>query len=144
MATTVPCPHCRHQITLPDGASPDHRFLCPLCEAAFDVAEAMSAPDEAAAPAAQPTEKAPLQVEFVGAIDALRQETALPRRPRRSNWFGHLVGIVGGGLIGLTAGYLLLLKLRGPEADFLHVAEQLPPWAGELLSLPPPRPDEAK
>jgi hypothetical protein len=149
MPSIAPCPHCRQAITLPDDVAQDQRFLCPLCDRAFDVAEAVASPSAAAVmSASQPsTPEKRLQVEFVKETDTLRQApsmAALQRRQRKSNWIGHFVGIVGGGVIGLTAGYLILLKLRGPEADFLHVAERLPAWASELLSLPQPPPENGE
>ncbi|MDZ4782736.1 MAG: hypothetical protein SGJ19_21015 [Planctomycetia bacterium] len=154
MATIAPCPHCRQWITLPIDAIPDQRFQCPLCVEEFAVAEALAARDEV--PSATPAESAPqstpgksLQVEFVQNVEQLRQApsmAALQRRTRKSNWLGQLIGIIGGGVIGLTIGYVILLKLRGPEVDFLHVAPRLPAWASELLSLPndaaEPLPDE--
>lgn len=153
MATIAPCPHCRQSITLPIDAIPDQRFQCPLCVEEFAVADALAARDEA--PSATPAELATpssasgkrLQVEFVQNVEQLRQAPSmatLQRRTRKSNWLGQLIGIVGGGVIGLTIGYVILLKLRGPEVDFLHVAPRLPAWANELLSLPPPEPDLAE
>ncbi len=142
MATIAPCPHCRQSITLPIDAIPDQRFQCPLCVEEFAVADALAARD--AAPSATPADTATpsgkrLQVEFVQHVDQLRQAPSmatLQRRTRKSNWLGQMIGIIGGGVIGLTIGYIILLKLRGPEVDFLHVAPRLPAWASELLSLP--------
>ncbi len=49
-------------------------------------------------------------------------------RRRKSNPLRHLIGIVGGGVLGLAAGYLIVLWVRGPSGDFLKVGGQLPPW----------------
>ncbi len=141
MATIALCPHCRQAITLPIDVIPDQRFLCPLCAAEFAVQDAVDTASEL--PAAQPatsssaetTSARRLQVEFVS--DTAERRAALPsatlrRRSRQSHWLGQLIGIVGGGVIGLSIGYCILLRLRGQEADFLQIADRLPTWATGL------------
>lgn len=130
MADLALCPHCGKTISIPPDAAPDDRFLCPICQRGFSAAEAQLAP--AAIPASAPKR---LQVEYVTDTEARRlapSSQSLRRRSRSSNWFGQLIGIVGGGVIGLTIGYCILLRLRGAEADFLEIRDRLPRWATGL------------
>jgi carboxypeptidase Taq len=39
-----------------------------------------------------------------------------------------LGGIVGGGILGTSLGYWILLWWKGPSADFLHIRDSLPSW----------------
>jgi hypothetical protein len=70
-------------------------------------------------------------------------------RPRKRSPLRSLVGVVLGGVVGLAAGYYLLLVLGGPEADALRLAQYVPsrllpasfhsaPTAGETTTPAPP------
>src|SRR5690349_7920121 len=127
MAEIAACPHCGKPITVPPDAAPDDHFLCPICQRGFSAAESKLPPAAIPAPAAKR-----LAVEFVTDAESRRiapSSQTLRRRSQPSNWFGQLIGIVGGGVIGLTIGYCILLRIRGPEADFLEIADRLPRWA---------------
>lgn len=143
MASLASCPHCRQAITLPVDVIPDQRFLCPHCQAEFAVQDAVSARSNVPSPSdsGEPNPGRRLQVEFVS--DAAARLQALPsaslrRRSRQTNWLNQWIGIVGGGVMGLSIGYCILLRLRGRDADFLQIADRLPVWATGL-----PRPADA-
>jgi hypothetical protein len=61
-----------------------------------------------------------------------------------------LAGIVGGGIIGTSLGYWILLWWKGPPADFLKIRDKLPGWLvpayedpdamPEPIPVVPPRP----
>ncbi len=136
MSGTASCPHCQRTITLPEGVSPEDRFLCPLCQRGFNAGEAVPVP--AAVPVNAPQRP---KVEYVSDAEARRiapSSQTLRRRSQPSNWFGQLIGIVGGGFIGLTIGYCILLRIRGADADFLKIADRLPSWATGLPPAQPP------
>ncbi len=143
MATIALCPHCRQAITVPIDVIPDQRFLCPLCQAEFAVEEALALSN--AVPPAQPSTSSSIEsnaagnlpVEYVSDMAELRSAPprySLRRRSGRLDWLNQLISIVGGGVIGLSMGYCILLRLRGQEADFLQIADRLPTWA---TGLPP-------
>jgi hypothetical protein len=50
----------------------------------------------------------------------------LPRTKKKRSVVRTLVGLATSSVVGLTLGYLALLYLRGPELDFLHVAQYMP------------------
>lgn len=90
-----------------------------------EAASAESA-DESTAEEAPAEEYAEESVGFGGAVAIQRG----PRRPKQGvGWFGQLVALVLGGVMGLSIGYYALLWIGGRDKDFLNVADKLPSWA---------------
>lgn len=54
--------------------------------------------------------------------------TRLVRRRRSRSVLGQLIGVVAGGALGLSAGYLALLWIGGPARDALGIAKHLPAY----------------
>lgn len=54
--------------------------------------------------------------------------SALKRRKREPSLIGNLIGVVGGGVVGCSLAYFIVLWIGGPEKDFLEIAPKLPKW----------------
>lgn len=50
----------------------------------------------------------------------------LPNRRRRPSALRQMIGVAGGGVMGLSLGYFILLWIGGPQKDFLKVGHKLP------------------
>ncbi|HVU86181.1 MAG TPA: hypothetical protein VHD36_02595 [Pirellulales bacterium] len=144
MSRISSCASCHGDILIPGHAQPQDQMRCPLCSAPFRVQDVLSssilAPPEAiplprpvagvagasSGHAGQPMQSAELDAE------------SIPPRPRKKQpgVLSHLIGVVGGGLIGLSLGYLGLLRFGGPRYDFLEIADKLPPWVTAPIHLP--------
>lgn len=95
-------------------------------ETTADGATANSTTDETPAEeyAAEPAAGAPAG--FGSAVAIQRG----PRRPKQGvGWFGQLVALVLGGVMGLSIGYYALIWIGGRDKDFLNIADKLPSWA---------------
>jgi hypothetical protein len=84
----------------------------------------------------QVSEKSPIDMPVITASRAHQAyEAEIAAQPRAARTDGsrsflrQLLGIVGGGVVGLVAGYFILLWIGGPEKDFLELGERLPAWA---------------
>jgi len=139
MSRISSCAACHGDIMIPGPAQPLDRMRCPLCGTEFLVQDVLAA-SILAPPEAIPVE-APLAgiTAAVGprlsrGAEAPEYATELPpdtRRPKKKqpSFFSHLIGVVGGGLLGLSIGYVALLKVFGLSYDFLEIADKLPEWA---------------
>ncbi len=143
MPTIVSCPKCRDQVTLPP--EPYSGLICPHCQIEFSM---------------QPTLRQPL----AGPSSSLRQELARearaglsssqrpggevalaevgdqvialsPRRPASAlTVVCHVIGLLGGGALGLVAGYCLLTYWGGAHFNVL----ELPlPWLPPMTAVSP-------
>jgi hypothetical protein len=124
---------------IPASARPLDQMRCPLCQTQFLVQDVL-ATSILAPPEAIPVSLAPADI--AAAVGPRLSRTEEPvawepepirvvaTRPRKKQpgVFSHLVGIIGGGLIGLSLGYLGLLRFGGPRYDFLEIADKLPDW----------------
>lgn len=63
--------------------------------------------------------------EYDGQINS---EWRAARAAEPRSFLRHLVGIVGGGVVGLALGYFILLWIGGPQKDFLEIGHRLPRW----------------
>ncbi|MBI2823796.1 MAG: hypothetical protein HYX69_03780 [Planctomycetia bacterium] len=138
MSRISSCPSCQGDLLIPGSAQASDQMRCPRCGTPFAVADVLEA-SIPAPPEAIPIEHPhPMITAAVGPhlsrVEApLEWDTepiAVPPRPQRKqpSVFAHLVGIVGGGLLGLSLGYLGLLRFGGPQYDFLNIAGRLPAW----------------
>ena len=119
---------------------------CPLCHTQFLVQDVLAAsilaPPEAI-PVSLPAAdiKAAVGPRLSRAEEpAAWEPEAIPVAPRprkkQPGVLSHLIGIVGGGLIGLSLGYLGLLRFGGPRYDFLEIADKLPDWVFAPIPFP--------
>ncbi len=138
MSRISSCAACHGDILIPGSVQPLDQMRCPLCNAQFQVRDVLPAsimappeairvepPIEGIAAAVGPRlSRGEPPVEWETAVAA-----AAPRpRKKQAGIFSHLFGIVGGGLLGLSLGYVGLLRYGGPRYDFLEVGGKLPPW----------------
>jgi hypothetical protein len=61
--------------------------------------------------------------------DAFSVQRGARRRRQSVGWFGQLVALALGGVMGLGIGYYALLWIGGRDKDFLNLADKLPSWA---------------
>ncbi len=153
MPTIVSCPKCRDQVTLPP--EPYSGLICPHCQVEFSM---------------QPTLRQPAP----GAYSSLRQELARearaglsgPQRPVSEVSLAevgdrvialpprrltsaltvacHVIGLLGGGALGLVAGYCLLTYWGGSHFNVLELPlPWLPPLAAQSPSEEPAQTPQA-
>jgi ribosomal protein S27AE len=139
-------PTADEPLTLDHGEPvvPTHVEPPPMQEAASaDPTPATVAPESApeedeyqiAGHAPAPVEEPQQPASLSGTSGAHQFET--PRRRHRHRkpkpvevgFLGNLVGIVLGGVIGLSLGYWILLWIGGREHDFLEIWDKLPSWS---------------
>lgn len=150
MSRISTCAACHGDILIPGSAQPADRMRCPLCNAQFQVqdvlAASIQAPPEAiiveqpagaisAAVGPRLSREEPLADFDVGE----RPQPALPKR-RGPGAIGQMIRIFGGGIVGLTLGYLGLLRFGGDQYDALKLLDKLPPKISVWLKKPPDAP----
>jgi hypothetical protein len=137
MATIVSCPNCREQVTLP--LEPYTVLICPHCQAEFSMQPTLRRDEglgaqpgigplrherlqEARQTFAPRRAAAPLPGLESLEVQPLRQPYKQPR-PRGGffSMMGHLIGLLGGGALGLVAGYYLLNWFGGPQFNVLEI-----------------------
>ncbi len=138
------CASCHGDILIPSHALPQDQMRCPLCGAQFQVQDVL-ATSILAPPEAILVPRSPIGMTGVIGSRPSRSEepaeveaepiTTPPRRKKQPGVLSHLIGIVGGGLIGLSLGYVGLLRFGGPRYDFLEVADKLPHWVTAPINL---------
>ncbi len=138
MSRISSCASCHGDLLIPRAALPKDQMRCPLCNAQFAVQDVLAA-SIPAPPEAIPVEQ-PLAGITVGtgtrmsrSAEPVNWDTAAvdvqpPLRKKQPGLFAHLIGVVGGGVLGLSLGYLGLLRYGGPQYDFLDVGGKLPKW----------------
>ena len=124
MPQVVACPHCSAAVVVISPA-PVVRLRCAVCQGEFSphgqLADVLITPQRREAPvspavreANEATATAPLRLSLDDRTSA--------RPARRSNGLlGNLVGVVGGGFLGLAAGYYLLNLFGGPRFNLLEI-----------------------
>jgi hypothetical protein len=129
MATIVSCPNCRDQVTLPPEPFSD--LVCPHCQAEFSMQPVLRGRPrsgllrEEMAHEARRSFDSPLRAGRPS-LDDLEIEP-LSRRARHRptsgvlGLFGHLIGLLAGGALGLAAGYYLLNWFGGPHFNVLDI-----------------------
>ncbi|HEY1601976.1 MAG TPA: hypothetical protein VGG64_20405 [Pirellulales bacterium] len=153
MSRISSCASCHGDFLIPGASQPKDQMRCPLCNAQFLVQDVLAgsifAPPEAipvapsgaslraSAGARQPRPAEPVD------FDAETIDVQPPQRRKQPGIFAHLIGIVGGGILGLSLGYLGLLRFGGPQYDFLHIGNKLPPWVTAPLPRLFPGKDDA-
>jgi hypothetical protein len=138
MSRISSCASCHGDIMIPGFAQPQDQMRCPLCNAQFQVQDVLATSILAPPEAIRVEQPPPGVTAAVGPRLSRAEEPAeldtesidVRPRPRKKQpgIFSHLFGIVGGGLLGLSLGYLGLLRFGGPQYDFLDVADKLPAW----------------
>ena len=78
------------------------------------------------------TATAPLPSEDFGEDNGMpgisAASSAARRRKREPSFIGNLIGVVGGGVVGCTMAYFIVLWIGGPDKDFLELGPKLPSW----------------
>ena len=146
MSRISSCASCHGDILIPGHVQPQDQMRCPLCRPPFRVQDVLAssilAPPEAIPiprspagiagalwrSAGQPVDTADLDVESISV-------TPRPRK-KQPGVLSHLIGVVGGGLLGLSLGYLGLLRFGGPRIRLPGSCRQAPPWVTAPINLP--------
>jgi hypothetical protein len=148
MSRISSCASCHGDFLIPGASQPKDQMRCPLCNAQFAVQDVLAgsifAPPEAipVAPSgaglragagprlsrsAEPVDFDTASID-TASIDTDSIDVQPAQRRKQPGILAHLIGIVGGGILGLSLGYLGLLRFGGPQYDFLHIGNRLPPW----------------
>jgi hypothetical protein len=153
MSRISTCAACHGDILIPGSAQPADRMRCPLCNAQFQAKDVLAAsiqappeaiiveqPHAAIAAAVGPrlSREQPLADFDVGE----RPSSAIPRS-KGPGPIGQMIRIFGGGIVGLTLGYLGLLRFGGAQYDALKILDKLPPKVSVWLKKPPDAPAAA-
>ena len=129
MSSVTTCPHCNAEISVP--ANFIDRLRCPLCQGEFTMRPVMVTPNRrdagalqaSATPVAAMTAsvEAAAQVRAGSSSRSSERHQGSPARSSSPGLLGNLIGVIGGGFLGLAAGYYLLNFFGGPKFDLLHV-----------------------
>ena len=150
MAILTACPHCNQSIQVAERFSnPIEQMKCPGCSKSFALHEALdkkaeslpeampmnesAAPPDAPAPESGPS-LAPAEGVHPGSLafasltpdgddgsDRQVSRDAQRRRRQGPSVLGQMIGVVGGGVLGLTAGYWCLNYFGGERFNFLEL-----------------------
>ncbi len=140
MSRISSCATCHGDLLIPGSVDPLDSMRCPLCHAEFQVQDVLEgsilAPPEAL-PIGRVRPEVVGSLEPGASLDSDAPTLTLDDQPQRAvrsrrkgpGMISHLIGVFGGGLIGLSIGYLGLLKFGGVQYDVLKIADRLPAWA---------------
>lgn len=123
MPQVVACPHCSAAVVVISPA-PVVRLRCAVCQGEFSphgqVADVLISPQRREATSSAAV-RAPAAVATAPLRLAVEDRAGPASRRRSGGVFGNLVGIVGGGLLGLAAGYYLLNWFGGSQFNLLEI-----------------------
>lgn len=136
MPTIVSCPKCRDQVTLPP--EPYSGLICPHCQAEFTMQPTLRQPAAQYSSLRQELARearAGLAPQSAGGEVALAEvgDRVIALPPRRTGPLTlacHVIGLLGGGALGIVAGYCLLTYWGGAHFNVLELPlPWLPPMA---------------
>lgn len=125
MPQVVACPHCSAAVVVISPA-PVLRLRCAVCQGEFSphgqAADVLITPQRRETTASAALRVADVEATATAPLRLALDDRASGKRPRRSGGlFGSLVGVVGGGFLGLAAGYYVLNWFGGPRFNLLEI-----------------------